>query len=223
MKLSTTQLFQHSLIAPKGKIFVDDPIEMAKIFDRDYTISMNGRLLRWTEQHFSTSSCITNDKWDLIMTNVLRDSVVETHVTPSDFEIIVSSLVTDAKKQYFIQKAFVKLGYTCYEVVSTSRNCVNYYSNIPMGVVAQCTDTHTFSEFMQLANMPESITSVADLRNGDIITHAGQNDGERYVVTDAEGLYFNGVRHVYALPKGKYEGGKWVKDFKFVQWANRAI
>ena len=73
MKLSTTVIYQHSLLAPKGKIFVDDKLEMRKIFDREYEVLLGGRVLRWTEMHSDLASRIDSEGWLSIMEPVLYE------------------------------------------------------------------------------------------------------------------------------------------------------
>lgn len=73
MKLSTTNFYQHSLFAPAGKVFIDNPAEFAKIFDHEYSILMGGRVLRWTETHMNYSSDIPADAWYSLLEEVLVD------------------------------------------------------------------------------------------------------------------------------------------------------
>lgn len=71
-KLSTTTIYQHNLIAPKGYIFDKDAISKSDIFDsyqlESMEVKLGDRVLRWEEDHLNLSSSVGEDFWGEYLT-----------------------------------------------------------------------------------------------------------------------------------------------------------
>lgn len=75
MKVSTTIMYKHSVLAPKGFIFDEtklDEIE-TKIFGESVTLSLGGNVLRYSEMHHNTMPEDNNCNWEAFM---------DEHLTP---------------------------------------------------------------------------------------------------------------------------------------------
>jgi len=78
MKISTTKMFKHRIIAPTGYIFHESMLEEYKkvLGDEKVTIGLGGNLLTFTELHFNTLDD-TNIDWETFMDNNLTPLMVK--------------------------------------------------------------------------------------------------------------------------------------------------
>lgn len=76
MKLSTTPIFKHTLIAPEGKVF--NRLKMGKVFlsavgEQDFTVGLGGKILTWSDMHFNHCEGVPEELWDECLGEALVD------------------------------------------------------------------------------------------------------------------------------------------------------